>query len=261
MQICRQVLFALLVLMSGSMPLFSQGGGELNLYGGWSLFTTESFEIGEPQSPTPVPLTFSFEGGLRSGGRINFLTKDKWGSVSSFDATKAREVPGVRDVVEISSGVAVAADNTSAAFRGAGALDITWGEGDFAMSSRDIFANFERLSLNDGAVARDEGAVGAALGGAARRIDAKYEVPYLAHATMEPMNCTADVRSEGCEVWAPTQNPQGAQGTVARLTGLGSEQVAVHVMHLGCGWGRRSRTDFVADAVETSMKIGARLYK
>ena len=80
MQIRRQVLFALLVLMSGSMPLFSQGGGELNLYGGWSLFTTESFEIGEPQSPTPVPLTFSFEGGLQSGGRINFLTKDKWGS-------------------------------------------------------------------------------------------------------------------------------------------------------------------------------------
>ena len=179
------------------------------------------------------------------------------GSVRSFDATKAREVPGVRDVVEISSGVAVVADNTYAAFRGAGALDITWDEGDFAMSSRDIFANFERLSLNDGAVAMDEGDVGAALGGAARRIDAKYEAPYLAHATMEPMNCTADVRSEGCEVWTPTQNPQGTQGTVARLTGLGSEQVAVHVMHLGCGWGRRSRTDFVEDAVETSMKIGA----
>ncbi len=80
--------------------------------------------------------------------------------------------------------------------------------------------------------------------------------PYLAHATMEPMNCTAHVRADSAEVWAPTQNPQGTQGTTARITGLPSEKVTVHVMHLGCGWGRRSRTDFVEDAVHLSKKLG-----
>ncbi len=84
MQIRREALFALLMLILGSVPLFSQSGGELNLYGGWSLFTTESFEIGEPQSPTPIPLTFSMEDGLRSGLRINFLTKGKWGSEAYY---------------------------------------------------------------------------------------------------------------------------------------------------------------------------------
>ena len=176
------------------------------------------------------------------------------GSVGSFDATKALEVTGVDEVVELSTGIAVVADNTWAAFKGASLLDIEWDEGDFSMSSRDIFDSFERLSLDDGAVAMNEGDASLALEGAARRVEAKYEAPYLAHATMEPMNCTADVRADHCEVWAPTQNPQGTQGTAARLSGFPSDQVTVHVTHLGCGWGRRSRTDFVEDAVLTSKR-------
>ena len=179
------------------------------------------------------------------------------GSVGSYDATKAREVPGVRDVVEISHGVAVVAEHTWAAFQGAAKLEITWNEGNFSMSSRDISASFEQLSLDDGAVARNEGDADDALGTAHQRVEARYEAPYLAHATMEPMNCTAHVRADECEVWAPTQNPQGTQGTAARISGFPSEQVTVHVTQLGCGWGRRSRTDFVQDAVETSMKVGA----
>ncbi len=178
------------------------------------------------------------------------------GSVGSFDATKALEVTGVDEVVELSTGIAVVADNTWAAFKGASLLDIEWDEGDFSMSSRDIFDSFERLSLDDGAVAMNEGDASRALEGAARRVEAKYEAPYLAHATMEPMNCTADVRADHCEVWAPTQNPQGTQGTAARLSGFPSDQVTVHVTHLGCGWGRRSRTDFVEDAVLTSKAVG-----
>jgi CO/xanthine dehydrogenase Mo-binding subunit len=179
------------------------------------------------------------------------------GSVRSFDATRARAVRGVRDVVQVSQGVAVVAENTWAAFRGAQVLDITWDDGSFALSSPDIFRHFAQLAANPGAVARSDGDAAAALTGAARRVEATYEAPYLAHATMEPMNCTADVRADRCEIWVPTQNPQGAQTTAAQLTGLPVSAVTVHVTYLGCGWGRRSRADFVTDAVETSMKVRA----
>jgi len=179
------------------------------------------------------------------------------GKVASFDATKARAVPGVKRVVEVSQGVAVVADHTWAAFKGARALDITWDNGAFAMSSADIFAEFARLADAGGAEARNDGDVAAALASATRHLRATYEAPYLAHATMEPMNCTAHAQADRCEVWAPTQNPQGVQQAAARLTGLSTDRVSVHTTYLGCGWGRRSTTDFVQDAVETSMKVGA----
>jgi CO/xanthine dehydrogenase Mo-binding subunit len=179
------------------------------------------------------------------------------GSVQSFDASQALEIEGVQDVIEISRGVAVVADNTWAAFKGAKALDITWNPGGFAMSSSDITESFVELSEQDGAVARNDGDAEAALQQADQYLEATYEVPYLAHATMEPMNCTADVRSDRCEIWAPTQGPQRAQSTASQLTGLPMEAVTVHVTLMGCGLGRRSRDDFVRDAVETSMQVGA----
>jgi CO/xanthine dehydrogenase Mo-binding subunit len=178
-------------------------------------------------------------------------------SLESFDATRARVVAGVRDVVQISSGVAVVADSTWAAFKGARALTVQWRPGGFTMGSDEIFAHLARVAQSPGVVTRTEGDADAALSRASKRLDAVYEAPYLAHATMEPMNCTAHVRADGVEVWAPTQNPQGAQSTAARLTGKPVDQVTVHVMYLGCGWGRRSSTDFVQDAVETSMKVNA----
>lgn len=177
--------------------------------------------------------------------------------VASFDAARARAVRGVRDVVQVSQGIAVVADNTWAALKGARALEIRWDTGDFAMSSPEIFREFARLADGAGVEARREGDVDAALASARHRVQATYEAPYLAHATMEPMNCTADVRPDRCEIWVPTQNPQGTQSAAARLTGLPVDRVTVHVTYLGCGWGRRSRTDFVEDAVETSMKVGA----
>ena len=179
------------------------------------------------------------------------------GKVASFDATAAKAVAGVRDVVEISQGVAVVAESTWAALSGARALRITWDDGVFAMSSTDIFAAFARLADGQAIEARNVGDATAALTRSPKRVQATYEAPYLAHATMEPMNCTADVRRDRCEIWVPTQNPQGTQSVAARLTGLPAAAVTVHVTHLGCGWGRRSRTDFVEDAVETSMKVGA----
>jgi isoquinoline 1-oxidoreductase beta subunit len=90
-----------------------------------------------------------------------------------------------------------------------------------------------------------------------KRVQSTYEAPYLAHATMEPMNCTANVQADRVELWAPTQNPQGAQQTAAQITGVPISNVTVHVQLLGCGWGRRSRQDFVEDAVHTSKAVGA----
>jgi isoquinoline 1-oxidoreductase beta subunit len=178
------------------------------------------------------------------------------GALKAFDDTAARAVTGVRHVVQVSSGVAVVADNTWAAFEGAKVLECSWSS-EFAMSSSEITAHNASLCAGEGVVARESGDASAALASAPTTIEAIYEVPYLAHATMEPMNCTADVRDDSCELWVPTQNPQGAQSTAAALTGLPIDRVTTHITYLGCGWGRRSRTDFVEDAVETSMKIGA----
>ena len=180
------------------------------------------------------------------------------GSLVSVDDTKARTVPGVRDVVTVSGGVAVVADNTWAAFQGAKQLDIVWDEGEFANSNTpDISQRLSDLCAEEGAVARSEGDVDAAFANAAREVQADYEVPYLAHATMEPMNCTADVREDRVEVWAPTQNPQRAAALAAQLTGLPIEKATLHITMLGGGFGRRSENDFVQDAVETSKAIGA----
>ena len=178
------------------------------------------------------------------------------GSIGTIDEVAALAVPGVRRVVRISSGVAVVADNTWAAFEGAEALQCE-SHGEFVLSSPEISAHFAGLLDTEGAVAREDGDAPGVLASSASPLEATYEVPYLAHATMEPMNCTAHVDGDRCEVWAPTQNPQGTQSVAARLADLPVERVTVHVTYLGCGWGRRSRTDFVEDAVETSMAVGA----
>jgi CO/xanthine dehydrogenase Mo-binding subunit len=180
------------------------------------------------------------------------------GKLVSFDDSAARKIPGVKHVVAVSQGVAVVGTNTWAAREGARVLKITWDNGSFAMSTPDISAEFARLIDGPLKESMSAGDVEAGLSKATRRVSATYEAPYLAHATMEPMNCTADVRASGtCEIWAPTQNPQGTQQAAAKLTAFPWNKVTVHVTQLGCGWGRRSAMDFVTDAVETSMKVGA----
>jgi isoquinoline 1-oxidoreductase beta subunit len=180
------------------------------------------------------------------------------GKVASFDATKAKAVPGVKNVVEISRGVAVVADNTWAAMQGRRALDVKWDEGPNAgASSESISKLFADQMSKPGAEARKEGDAASALSGAAQKIEAVYEVPYLAHATMEPINCTADVRADRVDVWAPTQFQTVAQMTAAKICGLKPENAFIHTTYLGGGFGRKAGADFVIEAVETSKAIGA----
>ncbi len=178
------------------------------------------------------------------------------GKVASYDATKAKAVKGVRQVVQISSGVAVVADSYWAAKKGRDALKITWDEGPNAqLSSAEITRIYAETAKQSGPAARKEGDAAAALTAATKTMDAVYEVPFLAHATMEPMNCTAHVRKDNCEVWVGTQNQTGTQLTAMRISGFPREAVTVNTMLLGGGFGRRGEQDFVADAVETSKAV------
>ena len=179
------------------------------------------------------------------------------GKVASFDATKAKAVPGVKQVVPVSSGVAVVADNTWNAMEGRKALQIQWDEGPVAKwSSPGIRQMFADLVAKPGAVARKVGDADTALNAAAKKLDAVYEAPYLSHAPMEPMNCTAHVRADGCDVWAATQIQTAARQKAAQITGLPAEKVQIHTLFLGGGFGRRGGDDFIADAVEVSKAIG-----
>jgi isoquinoline 1-oxidoreductase beta subunit len=180
------------------------------------------------------------------------------GKVASFDPAPALAVPGVKRVVQISSGVAVVADNTWSANQGRLALKVQWDEGALTnLSSAQISRDFAARAQQPGAVARREGDAAAALAKAAKTIEAVYEVPYLAHAPMEPLNCTADVRAGSCEVWASTQGQTAAHQVAVQITGLPPEAVQVHTLYMGGGFGRRARSDYIGEAVEVSKAMGA----
>ncbi len=180
------------------------------------------------------------------------------GKVASFDATKAKAVPGVKDAIQISSGIAVIADNTWAAMQGRRALEIQWDEGPNAkLTSADISKALEEGAAQPGHAARKEGDVEAGLAAAATKFVVDYEVPFLAHATMEPMNCTAQVRSDRCDVWSGTQAQTGSQATAAKITGLDISAVFIHTTFLGGGFGRRFESDFIGEAVEASKAMNA----
>jgi isoquinoline 1-oxidoreductase beta subunit len=179
------------------------------------------------------------------------------GKVKSFDATKAKAVPGVKNVVQISNGVAVLADNTWAAMEGRKALVVEWDEGKLATtSSATIRKTFADLAEKPGAVARKEGDVAAALANAPRKIEAVYEVPYLSHAPMEPLNAVAHVRADGADVWSGMQIQSVARQTAAAAAGMPQEKVQIHTVYLGGGFGRRGGADFIGEAVEISKAAG-----
>jgi len=168
----------------------------------------------------------------------------------SFDPTGAKAVEDVRNVVQIENGVAVVAENTWAAIQGRKALEITWDEGPLA--------NLSSAQIRQALVAQASGPEesGTSIEVAANTLEAAYDIPYLAHVTMEPMNCVADVRTDSCIVWAPTQNPQEALRRVAAITGLAPDSVTVHVPLIGGAFGRRLEVDYVEEAVQISQAVG-----
>ncbi|MGH9703779.1 MAG: molybdopterin cofactor-binding domain-containing protein, partial [Candidatus Acidiferrales bacterium] len=183
------------------------------------------------------------------------------GKALSWDDKKAKAVPGVRELVPvttgIATGVAVTADNSWAALQGAKELQVTWDPG----PNRDFSTESYFKSLHDSLDAkaflcRQEGDAEKSLDGSVKRVEAVYEYSFQAHAPMEPMNCTADVRKDSCEIWAPTQCPEVAQQEIAKLLGLPAEAVKVNITLLGGGFGRRLFADYVPEAVEISRAVG-----
>jgi len=175
------------------------------------------------------------------------------GKLKSFDDNACRSMPAYRGTVPLEDGVVVVARSYWQARKALERVNVEYDLGHLAgldseEVSRQLHAGFDE----PGIVARHDGNVEAALAGAAKRVEASYEVPYLAHACMEPMNCTARVTDAGCEVWCGTQNPQAAQTAAAVALGIAPARVKVHVQYLGGGFGRRGEADFVTQAVKAA---------
>lgn len=180
------------------------------------------------------------------------------GKVVSFDDAKAKAMPGVKHVVQITDGVAVVADSWWRAKVARDALEIKWDEGPAsAMSSETIAAGLKAASAKPGAVFKKQGDVEAGMKGAAKTLEASYEMPFLSHSPMEPMNFTADVRNDSCLLYGSTQFQQMAEGVAAQMLGMKPSQVTVRTTFLGGGFGRRIDVDFVAQAIEISKAVGA----
>jgi isoquinoline 1-oxidoreductase beta subunit len=181
------------------------------------------------------------------------------GKVKSFDAAKAKQIAGVTDVVQIPTGVAVIADNTWAALQGKKALAVEW---DFAdgvtLNSAEQIDGFKKMAAKDGKEVAKGGDVAAAMPKAVKTITADYSVPYLAHASMEPLNCTVKITGDQCEIWTGTQMPGGDQAAAAKILGFKPEQVSVTTTFLGGAFGRRATmdSDFVSEAVHIAKASG-----
>jgi isoquinoline 1-oxidoreductase beta subunit len=177
------------------------------------------------------------------------------GKVASFNADKAKAIPGVVNVVQVPSGVAVIAKGFWPAKLGREKLEITWDEGPGAgLSTVEMRAQYSAMSKTPGLVARKVGDPTGALAGAEKTITAEYEVPYLAHCMMEPLNTVVDLQEDRCEIWTGSQFQTGDRAAAAKVSGLKPEQVTLHTTLLGGGFGRRANvaSDFVTEATEVA---------
>lgn len=171
------------------------------------------------------------------------------GTPGKIDDSKAKAIKGVRAVIDIGDGVAVVADHFWTALKARNALQIEWNSGAGAtVSDASISAALGAGVAKTGAIARSNGDVAAGLSGATKTIEAVYELPLLAHVALEPMNCLARVDAQGCDIWASTQFPQGAQGVAAARAGVPPESVRIHSQFVGGGFGRRLEVDFIGQA-------------
>ena len=182
------------------------------------------------------------------------------GKVKGVNSERANSIPGVKAVIEIDSGVAVVAEGFWPALQGRNALKIDWEDGELAkFDSRTQRDQYAKLVKGPAVVVRQVGDVQAAMDRGAKRLQAVYEVPYLAHATMEPLNCVANVRSDSCEIWTGTQFQTLDRNAAAQVAGLKPEQVKLHTTLMGGGFGRRGVADshFVREAVQISKDVKA----
>ena len=194
------------------------------------------------------------------------LHPERFGAkLKSFDAAKAKAVKGVVDVVAFSTpatnGVAVLAKDYWSAKKGRDALTAEWDEtGAFRLGSAEIMAEYKKLAVTQGTVARKDGDVERALKDAPKTLEAAYEFPYLAHASMEPMNCAVKLDSAGCEIWNGEQFQTIDQAVVAKLVELKPEQVKLNMLYAGGSFGRRAnpQSDFVLEAAAIAKAIGGR---
>lgn len=180
------------------------------------------------------------------------------GKVKRVDDTAAKAVNGVRQIVKLDDAVAVVADHMGAAKKGLAALTIEWDEGPHAkIATSDIARELEAATTKPGAVAQNVGDADKAMAGAATKLEASYQLPFLAHATMEPMNCTVHVRADGCEIWVGNQALSRVQAVTAKMLDLPPEKVVVHNHLLGGGFGRRLEVDGVIRAVQIAKQVDA----
>ena len=180
--------------------------------------------------------------------------------VKSFDASAAKQIKGVKNVVQVPSGVAVIADNFWAAKQGRDALKIDWDLGPNAsLDSKALLEEFRKLAATEGLPAAKAGDSKAGLSKAAKTLEAEYSVPYLAHSPMEPLNCVVRIGKDACEIWTGTQMQGVDQQAAAKILGLKPEQVQIHTTFLGGGFGRRANpaADFVAEATHVAKAAGA----
>jgi isoquinoline 1-oxidoreductase subunit beta len=178
------------------------------------------------------------------------------GHVKSVDDAAAKAVKGVRQIVQLDDAVAVVADHMGAAKKGLAALVIEWDDGPHAkLTTKEIAGELEKATLNSGPVAQNIGDIDAAMAGSVTKVEAIYEVPFLAHATMEPMNCTVHLRKDGCEVWVGSQVVARAQAAAAKTAGLPLDKVVVHNHLIGGGFGRRLEIDGVIRAVQIAQHV------
>lgn len=181
--------------------------------------------------------------------------------VKSFDASKALAVKGVVEVVQIPNGVAVLAKDTWSAKKGRDALTVDWDDSNaFRLGSDEIFAKYHELAKQPGAVARSEGDVNAAFSQAQRTLRASYDFPFLAHASMEPLNCVVKLGQGTCEIWNGEQFQSIDQAMVAQQLGIKPEQVTIHMLYAGGSFGRRASkdADYVREAVSIAQAINGR---
>jgi isoquinoline 1-oxidoreductase beta subunit len=178
------------------------------------------------------------------------------GRVKRVDDTAAKAVKGVRQIVRLDDAVAVVADHMGAAKKGLAALVVEWDDGPHGkLATKDILDELQQATLKPGVVAQNIGAVDQAMPGAATKVEATYHVPFLAHATMEPMNCTVHLRPGSCEIWVGNQALARAQRGAAKVAGLPLDKVVMHNHLIGGGFGRRLESDGVERAVEIAKHV------